>query len=111
MDFSYLLEPRTTIALSALFIAIWSIITSRNHNKISVRPLVFDSLKSDSVNLECSLSIVNKGLGPAIIEERYYYVDGEQTSCRDLLKIFDSKPRLHNNIGSKFNNYAHNLMI
>lgn len=102
MGFSELIEPRTTIALLALFIAFWSIKSSRKHNRISVRPLLYDSLQSDSVSLECSLSLINKGLGPAIIKERYYYVDGTPIEFHRLLDIFETKP-------TEFGFYLHDI--
>lgn len=85
-------EPRLIIALLALFVAIWSIVSSRQHNKLTVRPQLYESIETDSVNFICGFYITNKGLGPAFIKSTTYYMDGAAVEFNDLLKIIEKLP-------------------
>jgi hypothetical protein len=92
MTFTELLDPRAIIALLALFIAVWSIISSRKHNRLTVRPYLYEVLEGDSINLKCGFYLHNKGLGPAIIKSATYYVDGSEVKFEELLNIVEKLP-------------------
>lgn len=85
-------DGRWLTALLALFVAVWQVISSRRHNKLSVRPYIYDSLERDSANLTCGISVLNKGLGPAIITSGKYFIDGTPVEFLDLLNIIDKLP-------------------
>ena len=67
MIFAELVDPGSIIALLALFVAIWSITSSRKHNRLTVRPHLYETIETDSINFICGFYIANKGLGPALI--------------------------------------------
>lgn len=87
-----LVEPRSIVALLALFVAIWSITSSRKHNKLTVRPHLYESMREESVNLKCGFYLVNKGLGPALITSTIYYLDGIAVEFRELINIVEKLP-------------------
>lgn len=86
------LDIASLVALLALFVAVWQVISSRNHNKLSVQPYLNETLSSDAVNLICKFEIANKGLGPAIISSSQYYLDGTKINYKALLNIIDKLP-------------------
>lgn len=92
MTFTELFDPRSIIALLALFVAIWSMVSSRNHNKLSVRPHLYESIERDSVNFICGFYIANKGLGPAFIKSTTYYIDGNEVEFKDLVNVVEKIP-------------------
>jgi hypothetical protein len=51
------LELTSIIAVLAFFVALWQVISSRKHNKLSVQPYLDETLSSDSVNLICKFEI------------------------------------------------------
>jgi hypothetical protein len=63
----------TVIALVALAIAIWQGYVMRKHNKLSVRPLL--RLDRVSIGKTQSISLINSGIGPAIINKFDVLVD------------------------------------
>lgn len=87
-----LVEPRSIVALLALFVAIWSITSSRKHNKLAVRPHLYESMSVESVNLKCGFYLINKGLGPALITSTIYYIDGVAVEFRELINIVEKLP-------------------
>jgi hypothetical protein len=57
------------IATCALVATFWQILTTRRHNKLSVKPLLtFDRHYSRSKDVNVGLHVLNCGVGPAIIE-------------------------------------------
>jgi len=72
------------IALSALFVSVWQVRISHQHNKLSVKPyLDFHLIQIDST-LEVSFS--NEGFGPAIIKKMTFTHNGKNyESLQDLL--------------------------
>lgn len=85
-------DPKSIIALLALFVALWSIITSRKHNKLTVKPHVYESIETDAISFSCRFYLINKGLGPAIIKSSTYYLDGEEVEFNKLLNIIEKLP-------------------
>lgn len=86
------IDARWLVALLALFVAIWQIFSSRRHNKLSVRPYIYDSLERDSANLTCGISVHNKGLGPAIITSSKYFLDGKPVDFHELIHTIEKLP-------------------
>jgi hypothetical protein len=75
------------IALASAFIAtlafgatMWQGWITRRHNHLSVRPLlVWHVARNNSPEFaEITFSLKNKGIGPAIISDRYFTVRGER---------------------------------
>lgn len=85
-------DIRAIIALLALFVALWSIYSGRKHNRLSVKPVLCDSITSDTANFLCSFSISNKGLGPAVIKESSYLIDGKPVEFNEIMKMFKIQP-------------------
>lgn len=55
------------VAFLALFISVWQGCEQRNHNRLSVKPLLtFDEVTIDK---QREIKLSNSGLGPAIIED------------------------------------------
>jgi hypothetical protein len=70
----------TIIAGCAFFTAIWQAYLARHHNRLSVRPAFEwnrDRFVTDT-GTEVVFSVRNQGIGPAIIRERYFLVNGER---------------------------------
>ncbi len=93
------------IALSALFVSVWQVRISHQHNKLSVKPyLDFHLIQIDST-LEVSFS--NEGFGPAIIKKIIFNHNGkEYESLQDLLV---GTGEIENRLGSY--NYSENTII
>ncbi len=64
------------IATASIFITFWQGIEMRNHNRLSVRPNLEMIFSVDSKKFGYELE--NKGLGPAIIRDKVYYLDGKE---------------------------------
>lgn len=76
------------ISISALFVSIWQINISQNHNKLSVKPyLDYHLTQIDSV---LSVNISNSGFGPAIIKKiTFIHNDKKYNSLEKLLQDLD----------------------
>jgi hypothetical protein len=68
------------IALCALFATIWQSRATIHHNKISVRPHLIWHTSRNNLPGKCvvTFSIKNHGLGPAIIRNRFFTLNGER---------------------------------
>lgn len=66
------------IALCAFFATMYQAFLSRKHNRLSVRPhLNLDAdLKNEPIGTVYSFRVTNCGIGPALIVDRYFTVDG-----------------------------------
>lgn len=76
----------TVIALIALYVSIWQGIVNRDHNRLSVKPVLHFSsgelCEEDSEVTTYYIHIENRGLGPAIIKSfKVYYQDYLLTSA------------------------------
>ena len=93
------------IALSALFVSVWQVRISHQHNKLSVKPYLDYHLIQIDSTLEVSFS--NEGFGPAIIKKITFTHNGKKyNTLRDLLRGMDEIPNL---LGSF--NYSENTII
>jgi len=64
------------IALSALFLAIWQGVVSRNHNSLSVRPYLIFHVNNQCEEPQLSVELENVGVGPAVINHYSVLLDG-----------------------------------
>lgn len=65
----------TIIALCALCLSCWQAHLLLKHNKISVKPHLTTWFSSDYINKKYEVSIINNGIGPALIKEFVVKVD------------------------------------
>jgi hypothetical protein len=67
------------IAVLALFATWWQAWLTHKHNRLVVRPfLAWCHDRNHGQNcLEVVFSLSNQGIGPAIVRERYFYLDGK----------------------------------
>jgi hypothetical protein len=86
------LEPRDTIALAALGVAIFSIILGANNAYQSDRMVhtnikpILETYIYDFEDKK-SVSLINYGLGPAVITETKFYKNGNES--REIEDLFD----------------------
>jgi hypothetical protein len=79
------------VASVALFIALWEAITSRRHNRLSVRPSLAFYRDTDIEKFTCRLVVGNNGVGPARLLRFTLLCDGAPLpdsrgpTVRDLL--------------------------
>jgi hypothetical protein len=71
------------IAFCSLWATFWQASLSRRHNRLSVRPHI-DWVTSRHYGRPVTLSIVNNGLGPAIIESMNIHWDGQDYEVAEL---------------------------
>ena len=64
------------IALAAVFVSVWQGVMTREHNKLSVKPLLDYNNIWDRTNEETiqKVSVSNKGIGPAILKNMTFYL-------------------------------------
>jgi len=67
------------IAGLAFFTTVWQTWVGRQHSRLSVKPLLCwgTSRHVGQASLEISATLSNKGLGPALVKERYFQLDGK----------------------------------
>ena len=84
------------ISISALFVSVWQINVSQNHNKLSVKPyLDYHLIQTDST---LTINISNQGFGPAIIKKiTFSYENNKYYSLEKLLR---KSGEIKNRIGS-----------
>ena len=84
------------IGISALFVSIWQINVSQNHNKLSVKPYLDNHLIQTDSTLAVSIS--NAGFGPAIIKNITFNYQGKKYSS--LEKLLQESGEIKNRLGS-----------
>lgn len=65
------------VALAAIGLALWEGWENRLHNRLSVVPKLDAVRNFDMVTQRFELKFVSSGLGPAVIENSWLYVDGK----------------------------------
>ncbi len=65
-----------TIAVISIFVAVWESSEIRKHNRLSVRPKL-EIYYNSSENL-FGYVVANNGLGPAVITDKYIFIDGKE---------------------------------
>ena len=68
------------IALCALGLTVWQAKITRHHNRLSVTPHLTTWSQRDVANNRYLVELLNNGIGPALIESFYIYVDGQLIS-------------------------------
>ena len=82
-------NTQTTIALSAVVVALVTAITTIIHNRLSIRPYITIRFRAgEDSNGECILKcdILNNGLGPGIIQKYIIYFDGKKVGSSVTIK-------------------------
>ena len=81
------------IAMCSVFVAIWSVVWTRRHNMLSVKPLLsIVRVIDNNDGQKRGLYLRNHGLGPAIIESISIKIPRKNIEFKeygDLSKIFD----------------------
>jgi hypothetical protein len=68
------------IAILAFFATAWQAWLAWVHNRLSVTPCITSNTDSTTTDngLEVKLTVKNVGVGPALIDERYFEIDGQK---------------------------------
>jgi hypothetical protein len=99
----YIAIASALVALLALGATVWQGFVTRQHNRLSVRPLlVWHVARGTSVaGAELVFIVKNRGIGPALITDRYFTVNNQ--------RFVPSKPQtdevlevVHSVLGSKY---------
>lgn len=73
------------IAVAAVVVSIWQVRILQDHNKLSVKPLM-DFLLVTNEDSVLNVSISNRGIGPAIIQDiKYTYQDSTASEWYPIL--------------------------
>lgn len=72
------------IACVAIGLSIWQGIETRNHNKLSVKPLLSVTISTSKNDSSMGVRVDNNGIGPAIIREFLIYLDGQPAKVYSL---------------------------
>jgi hypothetical protein len=67
-----------SLAIAALFISVWNVVTFRRHNRLSVRPSLSILKRIWQTHPQVSIIITNNGLGPAFIKRIIIRIDGKE---------------------------------
>lgn len=78
------------VASAALIVAVYQSYLNRVHNKLSVKPLITDSLRTDDKKYELCYKIQNNGLGTAVIKSFAYFWEGKEITADELRKLIKS---------------------
>lgn len=70
------------IALASLYVAVQQTRLTRKHNQLSVRPLLA-LYRKEFKNLPIEYSVINHGLGPAVVVEYEVFVDDKKIEAPD----------------------------
>lgn len=71
------------IAVCAFFATAWQAWLTRKHNRLTVTPRITSSTDTtiNDNHIEIKLTVRNVGVGPALVEGRYFTIDGEKFSA------------------------------
>ncbi len=75
------------IALSALFVSVFSLYLTRRHNKLSVRPHII--VRTDHTQYSYKIELRNNGLGPALIKQVDWHLLSNKIVSEDPDKFRD----------------------
>ncbi len=64
------------IAVASIIVTVWQGFETRRHNRLSVRPKLEISFELKLKDNSFAYTLTNKGLGPAVITDVKFYVDG-----------------------------------
>lgn len=87
------------VALCALFSTIWEAKQAREHNRLSVRPILSLERRRivSAAGVEMIFILENCGVGPALMKDRYFTVNGERVESDSAHALLDSI------VGDRFN--------
>jgi hypothetical protein len=93
------ITPYTSLIISifAIGLSVWSAAETRNHNKLTAKPIVAFFREGGGLHSDLGISILNNGTGLAIIKEIRIFLDGEQMKDWESVtertrKIFHTTP-------------------
>lgn len=95
------------IAMSALVVSVMQTRIQHNHNKLTVKPYLHNSLEQDIDNNLVSVYIVNDGFGPAIVENMKFTFNGK--TYNSLEDYLNESGEIKNRRGSY--NYSKNSVF
>ena len=95
------------IAMSALVVSVMQTRIQHNHNKLTVKPYLHNSLEQDIDNNLVSVYIVNDGFGPAIVENMKFTFNGK--TYNSLEDYLNGSGEIKNRRGSY--NYSKNSVF
>lgn len=72
------------VAILSLTVALWQGCSSRNHNRLAVRPILMLHSSFDETLKTQGLILQNRGSGPAIVSSAFLYLDDHLIGCVDL---------------------------
>lgn len=74
------------VALLAFAATIWQGWMTRKHNRLSVRPLLVWHIQKNSTSngIEITFCVTNKGIGPAIVDDRWFTIEGRKFEPQGL---------------------------
>ena len=105
-------DPVIAVAALALFLTIWQGLQARRHNRLSVRPLLeFGGYIGDGdkqknkKNSKFEVTIVNRGVGPAIIKNFVLKIEGREKSRNNSQDYHDSLGELLENFKPLMNTH------
>lgn len=65
------------VALAAILLAVWEGWENRTHNRLSVKPKLDAQRNFDMQDQTFELLVVSSGLGPAVVNDTWLYLDGD----------------------------------
>jgi hypothetical protein len=68
------------IAFCAFVLTVWQVVTTRRHNRLSVKPFLTTWTDSDYDENRYGIELTNNGVGPALIKSFTIEVDGKKVS-------------------------------
>lgn len=71
-----------SIALLAFFLSVWQFFASRNHNRLSVTPLLTYEIQSVRTERGFGIYLLNNGVGPAIVKDFRIFVDATEVVAK-----------------------------
>jgi hypothetical protein len=70
------------IAFCAFVLTVWQVVTTRRHNRLSVKPFLTTWTDSDYDENRYGIKLINNGVGPALIKSFTIEVDGKKSAVR-----------------------------
>lgn len=94
------------LSICAIFLTVYQAAQTRQHNRLSVRPhLVWDIRKIwGDTCVEVCFSLHNKGVGPAIIKDRYFLLNERRFEGEEPDEV---QSLAHSLIGTSFDFHLH----
>jgi len=99
------------IAIVSIFIGIWQGSETRKHNRLSVQPRLSIQHSLNYADQSLSLILINKGLGPAILETIKYEYESKFYEITNNHNILDFLDRIDLKVPLSFDRFAPGVTI